>query len=203
MTDKAPMTATTKRPGAAAALPLLLTRLRAAVHLCSIGAEPHKALAVILHECDPELATVIREAWDIATDPSGSGLDAVIVSLAGLANLADMLRSIGVEPVDVLQLVNLRPRLAAMVREAWAVADSSGVARDAWSFGGPGSAAPAVNDALSRLLTIADRLRSIGVEPREVIHVLQRAKLPPQLVAVARAAWTFAAGLDDGSDGEH
>lgn len=195
----------TSGPGAAVVLPTLLAFLRAVEHLCFRGVEPQKAIAVVVREFEiPELAAVMREAWAFATAPGGSGPTAVVGPLVGLLNVADTLRSIGVEPVDVLPLVKLPPGLAAMMREALTVAGSGGVVGGAWSFAaapdGSGAGAAAVNDALSRLLTIADKLRSIGVEPPEVIHVLQRANVPPRLVAVVRAAWAFAVGLDDDED---
>ena len=79
-----------------------------------------------------------------------------------------------------------------MVRAAWAFAVGSD---------GSGPGAPAVIEALTRALTLAELLRRHGDDPREAIAVpLRVGDMPNGLKFIAWGAWAFAVGPDD--DGE-
>jgi hypothetical protein len=136
------MTTTANGPGAAAVVPLLSRILIAAEGLRSIGAEPQRAIAVPLRECDlpHDLAAVVKAAWAIAvgSDGSGPGALATAQALARILAPADLLCSIGAEPfkaINVLRWIDAPRELKSVARDAWAFAVGSGaVARAAWAF---------------------------------------------------------------------
>lgn len=201
------MSATTSGTGAAAMVPLLSRILTSTERLCSFGAEPRRAIDVTLREGDlpHELAGVVRAAWSVAVgcDGSGPGVPAIIDALSRSLALGDMLCSLGVAPLEaghVLRWVDAPRELESVARDAWAFAVASGAAtRVAWSVtvppGSSGPGAAVVIDALSRILTLAERLRTGGAQPLEAIDVLRWIDVPPELARVIRAAWAFATGL--------
>lgn len=204
------MTATTSGP--APALSVAVRIIHAAEGLRSRGAEPRRALEIVLREGDagampPEIEATARAIWAAAI--AGPGAPATLAALARILACADMLCSLGVEPgeaINVLRWVDAPSELEPIARDAWAVAVGSGaVVRVAWSLavppGGSRPGAVAVVEALSRILALAELLRSSGAEAREVITVLRWISMPRGLAAAVRAAWAFAVGLDDDGDG--
>jgi hypothetical protein len=206
------MTSTANGPTTAAALSAVITIINAAENLRAKGAAPEGALAIVLREGDGglplEIEAMARELWAVAigSDGSGPGGAAVLARLDRILACAAMLCSFGVEPceaIGVLRWIDAPTGLERVARDAWAVAVGSGaVVRVPWTIdSGPGAAT--VADALSRILVLADALRSIGVEPCNVIHVLRMVALPPRLATMVYATWAIAAGFDDdGSDDE-
>jgi hypothetical protein len=116
--------------------------LRAAEQLRSIGAEPSRAIAVPLRECDlsPDLEAVVRAAWAFAVgrDGSGPGAAATGHALARLLAPVDMLCLLGAEPLEaiaVLASTDAPGELVSVARGAWAFAVRSGaVSRRGWTF---------------------------------------------------------------------
>ncbi len=202
------------------ALPLapVVRIIIAADRLRTRGAEPHRALAIVLREGDvgelpPRIEAAAREIWAVAigSDGSGPGGVAVLEGLFRILACAEALCSLGVEPhdaIDVLRWVDTPSALDRLAREAWASAVSSGaVVRASWSVAaapgesGPGSAA--VIDAFARILDLAERLHANGVKPRAVIDVLRWIAMPPGLATAVRAAWAFAAGFEEEGSDDH
>lgn len=209
------MTTPASGSGAAAALAVAFRIISAADMLRMRGAEPQRALRIALGVGDEgnvprDVEAMARASWAVAigSDGSGPGGAAILERLSRILACAEMLCSFGVEPleaINVLRWVHAPCELEALARDAWAYAVRSGaVVRPSWSAAvapdGSGPGAAAVIDALSRILTLAERLRTSGADPREAIDVLRWVYLPPGLAAAARAAWAFAVGLDD--DGE-
>lgn len=212
------MTTTASGSGAAAALAVAFRIIGAADTLRMRGAAPQRALRITLGEGDEgdegkvprDVDALARAIWAVAigSDGSGPGGAAILERLSRILACAETLCSFGVEPleaINVLRWVHAPCELEALARDAWAYAVRSGaVVRPSWSASvapdGSGPGAAAVIDALSRILTLAERLRTSGADPREAIDVLRWVDLPPGLAAAARAAWAFAVGLDD--DGE-
>lgn len=133
----------TRTKGAGAAMIPVLTRtLLAAEHLRSLGAEPQRAIAVPLRECDlpPELVAVVRATWAFAVGSHGSGPGAAATAhaLARLLAPVDMLCSLGAKPLEaitVLRWTDAPDELVSVARDAWAFAMGSGaVARGTWSL---------------------------------------------------------------------
>ena len=198
-----PMTATASRAGATAALAVAYRITSAADSLRACGAEPQRALrtALSMGDIPPEIEAIARAIWAIVIDRVGDSL----ATLPGILACADTLCSLDVAPCDaigVLRWIDAPDDVKALARDTWALAVGSGaVVRVAWSFAlppeGSGGHGAAVADGLSRILVLADSLRSIGVPPCNVLDVLRLVALPPGLAAVVRAAWAFAAGFDD------
>lgn len=206
------MTATANGPGASVALAVAFGIIRAADTVCVRGAEPQRALRIALEVGDmgdvpPEIEATARAIWAVAI--AGPGAPATLETLARILSCAEALCSLGVEPreaINVLRWVDAPSELVRIARDAWAVAVGTGaVARVAWPLatapGGSVLEAAAVAEALSRILALAELLRTSGVEPREVINVLRWIAMPRGLAAAVRAAWAVVAGLDDDDAG--
>jgi len=201
------MMPTAKGSGAPAALSVVVRIITAAEGLRTRGAEPHVALAIVLREGEPspDVEATARAIWTvgIGSDGTGPGGAAALETLSRILACADTLCSFGVEPceaIDVLRWIDAPGDLERVARDAWTFVVGSGtVSRGSWSVASdesrPGAAA--VIDALARVLTLAELLRTSGAKPRAVIDVLRWVDMPAGLMVVVRAAWAFAVGSDN------
>lgn len=130
-----------------------------------------------------------------AASPPGAAV--VVVVLSRILTSAERVRqAFGADPHAAiavpLRASEVPPDLAVVARAAWAFAVGSD---------GSGPGAPAVIQALTRALTVAELLRRHGDDPHEAIAVpLRFGDVPSGLKFVAWGAWAFAVGLDAGGE---